>query len=250
MLGCIIQARMSSSRLPGKVMLPLKNKKPILFHVIKQLQYSKLIKKIVVATSLNSEDDIIEDYLDEIGINCFRGSLDDLIDRHYQCAKKFNFSAIMRMPSDKPFFDPQIVDEVIELFNSVPNDYTSNFPVPLKFNIGTEVEIFSFEALEKAWKNSVKPSEREHIFPYFHNHKNEFKILYSPNLEKFSNYRFVVDRDNDYKLVKLLAEKINKSPILISDIVNLLEKEPELKKINEHIDFNEGQSKSIKEENN
>ena len=73
MLGCIIQARMSSSRLPGKVMLPLKNKKPILFHVIKQLQYSKLIKKIVVATSLNSEDDIIEDYLEEIGIDCFRG---------------------------------------------------------------------------------------------------------------------------------------------------------------------------------
>ena len=250
MLGCIIQARMSSSRLPGKVMLPLKDKKPILFHVIKQLQYSKFIKKIVVATSTNNEDNVIEEYCKEIGIDCFRGSLNDLIDRHYQCAKKFNFSAIMRMPSDKPFLDPQIGDEVIELFNSIPNDYTSNFPFPLKFNIGTEVEIFSFQALEKAWKNSVKPSEREHIFPYFHNHKNEFKMLYSPNLEKFPNYRFVVDRDRDYELVKLIINKINKSPILISDIVTLLEKEPELRKINENIDFNEGQSKSIKEENN
>lgn len=241
---------MSSSRLPGKVMLPLKAKKPIIYYVLKQLHYSKFIKKIVVATSLNSEDDIIENYLEEIGIECFRGSLNDLIDRHYQCAKKFNFSAIIRIPSDKPFIDPQIVDDVIELFNSVHNDYSSNFPFPLRFNIGTEVEIFSFRALEKAWKNSVKPSEREHIFPYFHNHKNEFKMSYSPNLEKFSNYRFVVDRDKDYKLVKLLADKINKFPILISDIVNLLEEEPELKKINEHIDFNEGQLKSINDESN
>lgn len=248
MLGCIVQARMSSSRLPGKVMLPLKDKKPILFHVIKQLQYSKLIKKIVVATSKNSEDDVIETYLKEIGIECFRGSLNDLIDRHYQCAKKFNFSNIIRIPSDKPFIDPTIVDDTIKLFNSVPNDYSSNFPFPLKFNIGVEVEIFSFEALKKAWKYSMKSSEREHIFPYFHNHKDEFKILYSSNLEKFSKYRFTVDRIEDYDLIKLLVNKINKSPILISDIISLLEKNPELKKINENIKFDEGQLKSLKEE--
>jgi len=247
MLGCIVQARMSSSRLPGKVMLPLKKNKPVIYYVLKQLQYSKFIKKIVVATSLNSEDDVIENYLEEIGIECFRGSLNDLIDRHYKCAKKFNFSTIIRIPCDKPFIDPQIVDDVIELFNSVQNDYSSNFQFPLRFNIGTEVEIFSFRALEKAWKNSVKPSEREHIFPYFHNHKNEFKMLYSPNLEKFSTYRFTIDKAEDYRLLKLLADKINKFPILISDIVNLLEEEPELKKINKNMDFNEGQLKSIKD---
>lgn len=235
---------MSSSRLAGKVMLPL-NEKPLIHNVITQLQHSQLIEKIVVATSTNPEDDVIENYLKKINIDCFRGSLDDLIDRHYECAKKFNFSAIVRIPCDKPFIDPQIVDETISLFSSAVYDYVSNFPFPLKFNIGTEVEIFSFIALENAWKNSSDPIEREHIFPYFHNHKNDFKMLYYPYLEKFTSYRFTVDRIEDYELVTLLSQKINKSPVLFSDILEIFEQQPKLKKINEHINFNEGQLRSL-----
>ena len=225
-------------------MLPL-NKKPLIHNVIKQLQHSQLIEKIVVATSINPEDDDIENYLKQINIDCFRGSLDDLIDRHYECAKKFNFSAIIRIPCDKPFIDPQIVDDIISLFSSTTYDYVSNFPFPLKFNIGTEVEIFSFTALENAWKNSSDPLEREHIFPYFHNNRNKFKMLYSPSLEKFASYRFTVDRIEDYELVKLLSQKINKSPVLFSDILKIFKQHPEFKKINENINFNEGQLRSI-----
>ena len=244
LIGCIIQARMASSRLPGKVMLPLNNY-PLIYNVIQQLKHSKLTEKIVVATSTNHEDDVIENYLKTIDIDCFRGSLDDLIDRHYQCAKKFDFHAIIRIPCDKPLIDPNIVDEIISLFLSTDNDYTSNFPFPLKFNIGTEVEIFTFNALAKAWKTSSNPLEREHIFPYFHNHKNEFKMLYSPYLEKFSSYRFTIDRTEDYELVKILLNKINKFPILLSDIVEILDQTPELKKLNENIHFDEGQIRSF-----
>ena len=107
---------MSSSRLPKKVMLPL-NEKPLIHNVIKQLQYSRLIEKIVVATSTNPEDDVIENYLNEINVECFRGSMDDLVDRHYQCAKKFKFSSIVRIPCDKPFIDPHMIMFQISLFH-------------------------------------------------------------------------------------------------------------------------------------
>jgi len=235
---------MSSSRLPKKIMLPL-NEKPLIHNVIKQLQHSRLIEKIVVATSTNPEDDVIENYLNEINVDCFRGNMDDLVDRHYECAKKFKFSAIVRIPSDKPFIDPQIVDDIISLFSLDTYDYVSNFPFPLKFNIGIEVEIFSFTALEKAWKNSSDHLEREHIFPYFHNNRNEFKMLYSPSLEKYSSYRLTVDRIEDYKLVTLLSKKINKSPVLFSEILKIFKQQPKLKKINKNINFNEGQLRSI-----
>ena len=219
--------------------------KPVLYHVTNQLSHSKLLKKIVIATSTNTDDDIVENYTKKLGISCFRGKLDDVLDRHYQCAKKFSFDTIVRIPSDKPLIDPYIVDEVIAQFTSNQYDYVSNFPFPLKFNIGIEVEIFSFTALEKAWKNSSDHLEREHIFPYFHNNRNEFKMLYSPSLEKYSSYRLTVDRIEDYKLVTLLSKKINKSPVLFSEILKIFKQQPKLKKINKNINFNEGQLRSI-----
>ena len=171
MIGCIIQSRMSSRRLPGKIMKVVDGK-PILYHVINQISSSKILKKIVIATSTNTDDDIIENHAKKLGISCFRGELNDVLDRHYQCAKKFSFDVIVRIPSDKPLIDPNVIDEVITEFTSNQCDYASNFVYPLQYNIGTEVEVFSFKALEKVWNSAKKPSEREHIFPFFHNHKN------------------------------------------------------------------------------
>src|SRR5690348_3787154 len=111
--GCIVQARMGSSRLPGKVMMPIDGKNPVLYYVISQLRYSKLIGKLIVATTTLKNDDVIAEYVDHIGVDCYRGSVNDVLDRYYQCAKKFSLSTIVRITSDDPLIDPIIVDQTI-----------------------------------------------------------------------------------------------------------------------------------------
>ena len=176
MIGCIIQARMGSTRLPGKVLKDAGNNKPVLYYIIDQLQHCKSFSNIVVATTTLDEDDPIVQFCNDKNIVCFRGNPTDVLDRYYQCAKKYSFSTIMRMPSDKPLLDPELVDRVISFFNNNNYDYVTTFLI-LTFPIGTEVEVFSFEALELAWKNAKLPSEKEHVTPYFYNNPTLFKIF-------------------------------------------------------------------------
>ena len=231
MIGCIIQARMGSSRLPGKVMLKLDKKNPILYYVLKQLQSSKLLEKLVVATTILDEDDIIEDYGKNLDVDVFRGNVNNVLDRYFNCTKKFSFSTIVRITSDNPLIDPTIVDNMIKQFTSNSYDYLTNAHVRT-FPYGTEVEIFSFKALEKAWKNAKKLSEREHVTPYFYNNPDQFKIFNVENSTNISNLRWTIDRKNDLTLVKSIIYKIKKRPILMGDILNLFSKEPKLLEIN------------------
>ncbi|MDC0142282.1 acylneuraminate cytidylyltransferase, partial [Candidatus Nitrosopelagicus sp.] len=127
MIGCIVQARMGSTRLPGKVLKNVEENKTVLDFVIKQLQESKLIDKIVVATTDLEEDSKIMDYSKKIGIECFRGDPKNVLKRHYECAKKFSMPTIVRIPSDKPLIDPTIVDQNIKFFNENSYDYVTNF---------------------------------------------------------------------------------------------------------------------------
>lgn len=247
MIGVIIQARMSSTRLPGKVMKTIENK-TILNHIVEQLSNSKVLKKIVIATSKNTDDDIIESHSHELGVACFRGDLSNVLERHYLCAKQFSFDPIVRIPSDKPLIDPVVVDEVIEKFYKTESDYISNFIYPLKYNIGTEVEVFSFNALEKASKLARKSFEKEHIFPFFHHNKNIFKINFVSNLNDISHLRFPLDRKEDLKLINVIFSNIKKRPILKQDILNLYNQNPNLFSINKKIDPNEGQIRSLKNE--
>jgi spore coat polysaccharide biosynthesis protein SpsF len=142
MIGCIIQARMGSTRLPGKVLKNIEKNKTVLYFVIKQLQESKLIDKIVVATTNLEEDNKIVEYSKKLGIECFRGDSKNVLKRHYECAKKFSMSTIVRIPSDKPLIDPTIVDQNIKFFNENSCDYVTNFLPKSTFPSGTEVEIF------------------------------------------------------------------------------------------------------------
>ena len=229
---CIIQARIGSTRLPGKVMMNVENQKPVLYFVIKQLQECKLIDKIIVATTTNAEDDQIVNYSKNLGIDCFRGSSKDVLDRHYQCAKEYSISTIVRIPSDKPLIDPEVVDNVISVFNNNSYDYVTNILSNPTFPSGEEVEVFSMNGLKKVWKEAILPSEREHVTPYFSNHKDEFEITNIKNPENLSRLRWTVDRIEDLKLVRLIVSKIKKRPILMKNIVDLFNKEPELVKIN------------------
>jgi spore coat polysaccharide biosynthesis protein SpsF len=245
MNGCIIQARMGSTRLPGKVMMRV-DTNPILYYVLKQTQQSKLIHSIVVATTNLEEDNVIEDYVTDFGVKCFRGDKSDVLDRYYQCAKKFSFSTITRITSDCPLIDPQIVDDVIKKFNSGEFDYVTN-TLPRTFPYGTEVEVFSFNALEKAWKNAKKPSEREHVTPFLRN-DSEFRIANIQHDKDISHLRWTVDRIEDFNLVKEIIARVKKTPILLRDILELVEKEPQLFQMNKDLIPNEGYLKSLKED--
>ena len=230
-IDCIIQARMGSSRLPGKVMMKIDKINTIMFYVVNQLKNSKKINRIIIATTNLEEDDIIANYAKTMKVDLFRGDAFDVLDRYYQCAKNFSSEIIVRITADNPLIDPGIVDDVVEQFIKNSFDYVSNAK-PRTFPYGTEVEVFSFQALEKAWNNAKKPSEREHVTPYFHNNKNQFKIFSVKFSEDLSYLRWTVDRKNDLKFVRKIVSEIKKRPILMTDIIKLISKNPDITSIN------------------
>ena len=237
---------MGSSRLPGKVLMKSDNGIPLLYHVINQLRHCSKVKNLVIATTTNQEDDEIEKFADNNSVNVFRGKEKDVLDRYFQCAKKYSFSTIVRITADCPLIDPQIVDKVIEQFFSENYDFATN-TLTRTFPIGTDVEVFSFSALNNAWENAQLPSEREHVTPYFHNKEN-FKIINVENDKNISNLRLTVDRIEDFELIKQILNNISINPIHLEDVLELFSRKPELIEINKHINHNEGFNKSLEED--
>ena len=246
MIGCIIQARMGSSRLPGKVLMKSGNGMPLLYHVINQLRHCSKVKNLVIATTTNQEDDEIEKFADNNSVDVFRGKEKDVLDRYFQCAKKYSFSTIVRITSDCPLIDPQIVDKVIERFFSGNYDYATNTLIRT-FPIGTDAEVFSFSALETAWKNAQLPSEREHVTPHLRN-KGNFKTINVENDTNISNLRLTVDRIEDFELINEILNNLSINPIHLENILELFSRKPELIEINKHINNNEGLDRSLKED--
>ena len=238
---------MGSSRLPGKVMKKLDKQHTVLDYVINQLSFSKLIDKKIIATTELEQDNVIEQAAKNLGLEFFRGSSDDVLDRYYKCAKKFNIDNILRITSDCPLIDPDIVDKVIEKYQSKEFDYVSNTLIRT-FPVGTDVEIFPFKILEKAWQNADLPSEREHVTPYIRNKKFNCKLENLENEKKLGYLRWTLDRIEDFELIKKIVKKISKRPILMNDVLDLFSDEPELIKINAHISQNEGMLKSLKKD--
>ena len=185
--GIIVQARMGSSRLPGKSM-KLLDKNPTIYHVITQLRNCKQVKNIIVATTDSKEDDIIEEFVKKMDISCYRGNSLDVLDRFYKCAKKYSLSHIIRITADNPLIDPNLVDNAITEYEKNDFDYVTNC-LKRTFPHGTEVEIFSFKSLEKSWLNAKKQYEREHVTPYIYNNPKSFKIL---NIENKKIYHIYV----------------------------------------------------------
>ena len=154
--------------------------------------------------------------------------------------KNMLFSTIVRIPSDKPLIDPTIVDFIIEKFQSNSYDYISNFSVDMNddnrfipsYPSGTEVEIFSFAALENTWKNATSEYDKEHVTPYIYNNREKFNIFTVKSERNLSQFRWALDYENDLKLIRVIISKIQKRPILMNDILELFEEEPDLTKIN------------------
>jgi spore coat polysaccharide biosynthesis protein SpsF len=242
---CVVQARYSSTRLPGKVLMPLGGK-PDIEQVFNQVSFSKHISKTILATSSDKSDEKLVEWAINNNVEFYRGSLDDVLDRYFQAAKQYNPEIVVRVTGDCPLIDPEVLDRTIEYFDVNNYDYVSNGNPPT-FPDGLDTEVFKYYTLKDAWKNAKLCSEREHVTPYIRNNDNKFKIGNYKNSVDLSKYRWTLDNKEDYEfLSKIFALLSNEnSYIKYKDVLKLLDENPELIKINSHIKRNEGYLKSI-----
>jgi len=244
----IIQARMSSSRLPGKVLLPLAGK-PVLAHVVQRTHACRNVDEVVVATSTDPSDDAINAWCQENEVRCFRGSLHDVLDRYYQAAKLHAAEAIVRITADCPALDTQTVDEVIEGFLDGGFAF---YGLSGEFPDGLDCTVFSFQAIEKAWHEAKLPSEREHVGPYIEKNPQLFKGGGLSKYHGLSHMRWTLDEPRDYDFLSAVFDLLNKqaTPFTTEDFLDLLRARPELQTINQDIVRNEGYQKSLAAEGN
>lgn len=245
--GAIVQARLSSTRLPNKVLLPLAGK-AVLWHVLDRLMHSGKLEAIVLATSNLPEDRKLKEIADEFNIPIFFGSLNDLLSRYYHAAKEYDIDPVVRITADCPLISPEIVDEVIDGFMKGGYDYyslTGSFPD------GLDTTVISLNGLSAAYKEAKLPSEREHAgVGFFEKNSRRLKIGGLAKFKDRGGYRWTLDEPEDYEFLKLIYSRLYKDGNLFSynQVFDLLEKEPELKNINSRIVRNEGYLKSLEQD--
>ena len=217
--GVIIQARMGSARLPGKVLRQI-GSLPLLGHVVGRLALSKHDIHVVVATSLLPQDDAIAAYCADIKVNCFRGSELDVLDRYYQCAKCHGFDHIIRLTADNPFTDIEELDRLIELHFRENNSFTHSFG---QLPIGVGAEIFSFDALEKSWQKGHAAHHREHVDEYLLENPAVFKsgMLNVPIAKNHPDLRLTVDTEDDWFKAEALVKRAGNQWLTTEKIIEL-----------------------------
>lgn len=234
----LIQARMNSSRLPGKVMLDIAGK-PMIAHVIERTRRAKTVDQVVVATTVDPSDDAIENYCREHNIPVYRGSQFDVLDRFYQAAKQFGAEIIVRITADCPVMDPAVIDQVVEEFIRSGADFAcSRLPPPWKrtWPIGLDIEVCSFAGLERAWKEARLDYEREHVMPYFYDVEGRFKVVVVDHEPDYGAQRWTVDTPEDLKLVREIFDRLGgNDEFTWLDVLALIESNPQLAQINASI---------------
>ena len=241
----IIQARMGSTRLRGKTLMNISGK-PLLQHIIERVRCSSLINQIIVATSMNKNDNAIVSLCDELRVECFRGNENDVLDRFYHCAKLFQAQIVVRVTADDPFYDPQVSDMVIaEILKNKKLDYVSNNIEPT-FPEGIDVEVFTFHALARGWKEATKSSDREHVTPYMWRHPEIFKIKSIKNDTDLSSLRWTIDTPSDLLFAREVYNELYRPGTIfqMNDVLALLKRRPDLSEINYGVRRREGYIKS------
>jgi len=248
MILAILQARVSSSRLPGKVLKPILGR-PMLERQLERVARAELIDRLIVATSGQPEDDAIADLCRYAAFECFRGSLIDVLDRYYQASRRYRPDTVVRLTGDCPLADPDVIDLGIRFFLENRFDYAGNC-VERTYPIGLDAEVFRFACLEQAWRAARLPSEREHVTPFIKNHPEKFSIGHFKNDRDLSSHRWTVDEPADYEFVKAVYEALypTNPRFTTDDILRLLAERPKLTKINYHIIHGQGYQKSLKED--
>ena len=225
---------MGSTRLPGKVLMEIGGR-TALARVVRRLSRAAFVNEVVVATSNLPADDAIVGECERLGTRCFRGSEADVLDRYYWAAKNFDADAVVRITSDCPLIDPQLVDETIRVFETQEADYASNV-IPRTYPRGLDTEVFTAEALAWAWLEAREPHQREHVTPYLYEHPEIFRMASAVADEDFSQHRWTLDTPEDLDLIRAIYSRFdNRDDFSWREVLVLMEREPELSRMNAHI---------------
>jgi spore coat polysaccharide biosynthesis protein SpsF len=233
----IIQARMGSTRLPGKVLLPLMGK-TVLAHVVERCNAISLVDEVVVATTNQEIDNQIEEETGKLNISCFRGSEADVLQRYYEASQAYHADIIVRVTSDCPLLDSETANLVIKHFLSNPSvDYCSNSMIR-SFPRGLDTEVFSASALQRAYYSAKESSEREHVTPYIYLRPHEFNIEHITNDTDYSHYRWTLDTPEDWELIKsVYGHLYSKGKVFgWKEVIHLMETNPEIPLLNAHVE--------------
>ena len=236
-LVTVVQARMGSTRLPGKVMRPLSGK-PLLVCMMERVLAAKHAGVVLVATTTATQDDPIVELCAREGFPCYRGHPTDLLDRHYQAAKLYQADAVAKIPSDVPLIDPKIIDRVLGVYLVDPAryDFVSNLH-PQSYPDGNDVEVMSMSALEIAWREAIRPLEREHTTPFLWENPQRFRIAnvtWPSGLDYSKSHRWTIDYEEDYQFIRAVYEELYpRAPFFgLEDILELLARRPDIAAIN------------------
>ena len=244
----ILQARTSSTRLPRKVMLPVAGA-PMLARQIERLLRAERLDRLVLATSDRPEDDCVAEVATSAGIGSFRGSLDDVLDRYYQAAAAHRPKLVVRVTGDCPLADWMLIDRVIGFAVDGGYDYASNTLRPT-WPDGLDVEVATFAALETAWREAIRPPEREHVMPFITSRPERFRLGSLEGDRDLSGMRWTVDEPGDYEFVRQVYEALypENPAFMTEDVLGLIAERPELATLNSGIARNEGLIQSIRTE--
>lgn len=248
MIAAFVQARYSSSRLPGKVLKTILGR-PMLELQLERLRTSRLIEKVVVVTSTTPDDRKIVELCDRIGVDVFCGSLDNVLDRFYQAALKFRPDHIVRLTGDCPLLDVNVIDNMLRLYLDSHCDYGTNC-MPVTYPDGLDAEVFTFEALDAAHREAFLPSHLEHISVFFEQAPERFKTVNQACHRDLSALRWTVDEAEDFEFVRRVFETLYsaKPTFDMDDVLTLLEARPELALLNNRFSRNEGLVKSMEQD--
>jgi len=234
----IIQARMSSTRLPGKVLMDIGGK-PMLHQVVQRVRHAQSVGQVVVATTHDPSDDPVAEYCRMQGFPLYRGALQDVLDRYYQAARLFSASAIVRITGDCPLMDPRQIDRTVRAFIEAGVDFAANrLPPPWQRTtpIGMDIEVVSFDALARAWREAEAKYEREHVMPYLYDQAGRFRTLLVDHDPDLGHLRLTVDTPEDLVLVRrIFTEFGNTDDLSLHALGKFFEKEPELRQINANV---------------
>jgi spore coat polysaccharide biosynthesis protein SpsF (cytidylyltransferase family) len=239
----ITQARTGSTRFPNKIMKKIKDKTLLKIHV-DRIKKSKRINSVIIATTNKQNDDLIENEAFKLKVNCFRGSEDDVLDRFYQAAKNYEPDYIVRLTSDCPLIDPNLIDEIIDQTIKTNADYCSNTLIE-SYPDGQDVEVFTFKFLKKTWEESILKSDREHVTPFMKNNKIQFNLVnfHSKNLE-YEKVRMTIDEPEDFEVITFLINKLGFDESW-QNYAKLYLNDKNISRLNNSIIRNEGYLKSI-----
>ena len=244
----ILQARMSSTRLRGKVLAPIL-RRPMIERQIERVKRARSIEKLIVATTIEPEDDAVAEHVGSLGVDCFRGSLHDVLDRYYHAANRYAASTVVRLTGDCPLTDWQVIDSVIRLHIEGEFDYTSN-SVNRTFPRGLDVEAVKFEALMEAWQEARLPSEREHVTPFVWQQPERYSVGQLVQDRDLSDHRWTVDEPADLEFVRAVYEALytDKPAFTSKDIADLVDARPTIAQINASVAQDTGAIRSAPED--